>query len=84
MTRRPAALVPIHITEARFEGYKVPTFAGDARRFHVWRREEEAASEKGLFSGRGAVMPHVVERMPGRVRDVHVECECECELLEFR
>jgi len=44
--------------------------------------ERRQASENGLFSGRSAVMPHVVERMAGRVRDVHVECECKFELFE--
>ena len=32
------ALVPIHITEAWFESYKVATVAGDARRFHLKKR----------------------------------------------
>jgi len=46
--------------------------------------ERRRAREKGLFSGGGKVMLHVVEGIAGRDRDVHVECECKFELLEIR
>ena len=46
--------------------------------------ERRRADEKGLFWGRSEVMLHVVERMAGRDRDIHVECECGFELLKIR